>query len=248
MKGSKSVKFEDNKTVVANLAIPIPNGILSNSAKAISNNTNNTKSEIINKRINIKQTQLNKDSKSSNKDNLVTVTEGTVSDIMKTQPDTRLNTESNVTDYESVKKNIDLITKSVTSKKNTANQNSLTSFEIKNLFSYQNPITPYRINSSPNNISKPQFSDKVLNKYKSTKPEKIITSTSSLVNIPNYQKSIKSIDKSSKNSKQSKNNVLGSERDDFPIPAKINYRTNSEYKEIEILKKQIKILSIGNNQ
>lgn len=135
-------------------------------------------------------------------------------------------------------RNIEYITKSIGSrdiKRNSINSNkkyhyqySLNQKGVKNAIKKEQEHNS-RTSTSANKL-KTQFSNEIINKFKVNELKKHSNESKSNIKSPSYSKKERSTDKIIEKS----------------VPAKLNYRQNSEIKEIEILNKQVKILSIGN--
>lgn len=125
-------------------------------------------------------------------------------------------TDPNIPHEDKNKKNIELLTKTISTKPS----NNITTNKPNT--AGPSRVVTYNNNqkNSVNSNNKTKFSNEILSKYKSN---------NSLKPKPRRSTSKKDEDKVQAN-----------------IPAKTNYRQNSELKEIEILNKQVKILSIGN--
>ena len=128
----------------------------------------------------------------------------------------RCNTDNN---DKTTKNNIDYITKSVTTKK-TKQLNGSQSINVNN--------------NTYNKEEKPKFSEELINKYKTKENTNKVTKISK-----EERHYLKDLEKNEKFNVERSNKKAS-------VPAKANYRNNSDYKEVHVLNKNVKILSIGN--
>ena len=186
----------------------------------------------------------------------------TESNIIITSPniESNFNTgNSNSKQDRQMKKNLNLIIKSVKDPHNQANQKVLKGGQdlkvtkgllpksenkklgvVKSKVENTNTIKTVKSTIATSVSSKPKFSIDIIRKYQApdgTRIKQPNLSSGRSKTQPGYLRSLRADYDSNKPNYQSKLT---------PIPARSNYRDNIEYKEVELSHKHVKILSIGN--